>query len=788
MVGRFKPAKKAAKTAAPPRAYAMEGASGASVVEIVLEQEGQQPIPVPIDTELPAAAVAALYAASGAVRPQKDYVFEYDTGAGRQELTEEGTTASELGGVGVVHMLVKGSVLAREELATAGVDLGLDKGKDVQEERVRDAVRAAVAADDARRLELLAAANVPVAGFMIRALFFEVHDAMYNKDLYDAGVQLQDPACRAGIAVKRVLDCCERLGVRQAVVDEVMCWVASVGWATLSAWGTPGGYPTDGEAVQFLLDLGASSACVCPEENGATPLILAARENNRAGAVNLVIAGADVNAADNTGMTALMWAALSDRRISLTAARDDEVTQLALVQCLVENGAALDVQAVDDGATALMRAVWGGHEAVAAYLVEKGALVDVQNNGTGWGSDGLTALSLAGFLGYNFNGALVRLLMRKGARLPVEPAVLAKGVSGAAAAADEEMAMCFAKKIETFNGTDGHGACAVVDAWNFGLRAVSKTLVEKGADVNHRSMSGETLLMSVCKAGAEDAVEWVQLLAEHGADLDLTSTNGGMTALMFAATHGHTGVVTCLTRCGAALDTRGGHGRTALLCAAQSLRPTSSDAARFLIDSGCALAAQEADTAGGRIALHWAARNGNLALAAHMIAKGSPLDTRTTNGLTALQYAVRGNHLDLAMLLVSKGADVNNVDVDGWTALTFAVDEGNLELVRCLVGAGAALAYGTGEDATTALAAARSNARSNGRVDIVAYLLNAGDEAVGVTKNEMKRKMHKPPPKSKAARQKRKRRDGSDSGSGAAPRKRVKSDKEGIKLYSTSGD
>eukprot|EP01063_Lacrimia_lanifica_P017052 TRINITY_DN2374_c0_g2_i1.p1 TRINITY_DN2374_c0_g2~~TRINITY_DN2374_c0_g2_i1.p1 ORF type:complete len:1585 (+),score=337.01 TRINITY_DN2374_c0_g2_i1:69-4823(+) len=58
-----------------------------------------------------------------------------------------------------------------------------------------------------------------------------------------------------------------------------------------------------------------------PEENGATPLILAAREN-------LVIAGADVNAADNTGITALMRAALFDHRISLTAARGDEVTQL----------------------------------------------------------------------------------------------------------------------------------------------------------------------------------------------------------------------------------------------------------------------------------------------------------------------------------------------------------------------------------------------------------------------------------------------------------------------------
>ena len=94
---------------------------------------------------------------------------------------------------------------------------------------------------------------------------------------------------------------------------------------------------------------------------------------------DLIGAGADVDARDRYGQTALMLAAHGGHR--------------AIVALLVERGAALDVSA-KYGLSALMLAIVAGHADVARLLARAGA--DLRLRGTGApGFAGKTAYDLA---------------------------------------------------------------------------------------------------------------------------------------------------------------------------------------------------------------------------------------------------------------------------------------------------------------------------------------------------------------------------------------------------------
>lgn len=144
----------------------------------------------------------------------------------------------------------------------------------------------------------------------------------------------------------------------------------------------------------FLILIIACSAVIGSGQNPRNDAALrkAAQEGDLREVNDLLRQGAEVNAKDETGKTALHWVA---------PARDNPL----MVDVLAANGA--DVNASDnDGETALMIAASQSNPGIVKELLAEGAKVDATNKA------GATALMAAA---YRANVEIVKTLLAKGA-------------------------------------------------------------------------------------------------------------------------------------------------------------------------------------------------------------------------------------------------------------------------------------------------------------------------------------------------------------------------------------
>ncbi|KAI9889110.1 MAG: hypothetical protein M1814_005771 [Vezdaea aestivalis] len=171
-----------------------------------------------------------------------------------------------------------------------------------------------------------------------------------------------------------------------------------------------------------------------------------------------------------------------------------------IIQLLLENGA--DIEAKDkEGRTALHWAAENGHEAVIKLLLEKGADIEAKD---GYGT---TALHWAAGNGHE---AVIKLLLEKGADIEAEDGYGTTALHWAAENGHEAAIKLLLEKGADIEAEDGYGTTALHLAAENGHEAVIKLLLEKGADIEAKDKERRTALHLAAGNGHEVVVKLLQ--------------------------------------------------------------------------------------------------------------------------------------------------------------------------------------------------------------------------------------------------------------------------------------
>ena len=379
------------------------------------------------------------------------------------------------------------------------------------------------------------------------------------------------------------------------------------------------------ETAKSLLAHGADVNARNPD--GTTALMAAAEGNayltdNATAVQTLLDKGANVDLQDSRGRTALFRA--------VSSGKDDAV------KLLLAHKANPDQKEVG-GTTPLLEALTYGRTAAIDLLLASGASVEAADD------TGLTPLMHAaeGTVGIPFNEPTVKMLLEKGA------------------------------KVET---QDKNGRTALHRAALDGKLEAAQVLLDNKANVNARANDGRTPLLNAVETGREPLVN---LLIDRGADIELADVHG-ITPLMIASEGtayfpNNAPFVSILLRAKAKPDVKDENGRTAIFKAAAEGK---DEAVKLLLD-----------------------------------AKANP-NLQSQNGASPLEMAIQYNHQSTAEVLLSHGADPNLADASGTTSLMLAAEvspynKTPAELVKLLLSHGAKTNL-TDAQGRTALARAKA--------------------------------------------------------------------------------
>ena len=223
------------------------------------------------------------------------------------------------------------------------------------------------------------------------------------------------------------------------------------------------------------------------------------------------------------------------------------------------------------------------------------------------------------------------------------------------------------------------GTSALTEAAIIGSAPVIDALLKAGADPNTRNPEGETPLMAVARSGKVDAA---RLLLEAHADVNAREGWGGQSALMWAAAQGQAEMVKLLASQGADVNARG--------VIRQWERKVITEPRPKDMNKG------------GFTSLLYAAREGCVECARHLVAAGADPDLEDPERITPLNMALLNLHFEFAAFMIAAGADINKWDLFGRSPLYMAGDVSTLP-----VKGNGAMAVLPSEDSVTALDIAR---------------------------------------------------------------------------------
>src|SRR5262249_6388973 len=215
-------------------------------------------------------------------------------------------------------------------------------------------------------------------------------------------------------------------------------------------------------------------------------------------------------------------------------------------------------------------------------------------------------------------------------------------------------------------------------------------LVARGGQVNAgESRKGQTALMWAASEGHSEAV---QVLIKHGADVKAVSKTG-YSALIFAAVKNDAQSVSQLIAAGADPDTKLSDGSSGFVWAAAFCGPGGG------VGPGCRGRRGKGPGPRRHNPPHTAAQLGDLDLVKKLLAKGADPNARNSKALmrgapvagpfrppageiTPLHVAARANQLEIMRALLAAGADPKLKGEDGTTLLMQAAGSANVEVVK----------------------------------------------------------------------------------------------------------